>query len=236
MAIAVGVFDDETMCQPDLLPSSLPELPHPPWTKAHLERDPKSDALEITATNTPLPGVSEGWHHNSVDVLSLDPIKDYRSNVYEVRYRGRPAVVKICPWEWYMPNMENETNAHELFDEHRRLRDPDEAKVAPEFLGHVTENGRIMGVLLEKKEGVFASIEDLAICEAAVRQVHKMGLVHGDVNRYNFLVDRDAGRASLVDFEHVEVYDEAKAQAELASLPSELREDIGRGGVRIVEE
>jgi hypothetical protein len=63
-----------------------------------------------------------------------------------------------------------------------------------------------------------------------------MGLVHGDVNRYNFLVDRLNRLVSMVDFEHATALDEEAAEIELQSLPSELKEETGRGGpVRTVK-
>jgi tRNA A-37 threonylcarbamoyl transferase component Bud32 len=60
-----------------------------------------------------------------------------------------------------------------------------------------------MGFLLEKKEGGSASIQDLGTCETALRVLHKLGLVHGDVNRYSFLAtEKDV---KLVDFGGLEV-------------------------------
>lgn len=39
-----------------------------------------------------------------------------------------------------------------------------------------------------------------------------MGLVHGDVNRYNFLVDEQNGRTCMVDSEHAENFEAAEAE------------------------
>lgn len=109
-------------------------------------------------------------------------------------------------------------------DEH-----PEEPPMAPRFLGYLTENGRIMGFLLEKIDGEPGCIDDLASCEALVRRLHsQVGLIHGGSNRYNFVVSGTGTR--LVDFEHAEDFDEALAAAELQSLPAELSEESGRGG------
>lgn len=85
--------------------------------------------------------------------------------------------------------MENEIAAYELFDNNHRLF-PEERKISSKCLGHLTKNGRIIGVLLEKKKGAHASLDDLATCEATLRQIHKIGLVHGNVSRYNFRFDK----------------------------------------------
>jgi tRNA A-37 threonylcarbamoyl transferase component Bud32 len=84
--------------------------------------------------------------------------------------------------------------------------------------------------LSERLDGEFASVDDLPSCESALRRLHAMGLVHGDVNRYNFIVDRQSGQVSMVDFEHAAALDEEAADTELQSLPSELEEETGRGG------
>lgn len=59
--------------------------------------------------------------------------------------------------------------------------------------GHLTENGRVMGFLVEKVEGRFACSDDLAQCEALLRRLHglgDLGLVPRDVNRYNFIMKK----------------------------------------------
>lgn len=86
-----------------------------------------------------------------------------------------------------------------------------------------------MGMLLEKIDGGLASLGDLDSCEQILRRVHRMGIVHGDVNRYNFLVDQSSGQVRLIDFEHAEVFDAQRASQELKSLSSELIEETGRG-------
>lgn len=107
---------------------------------------------------------------------------------------------------------------------------PTEPPCAPKFLGHLTENDRIIGFLLQKVEGGPAGVDDLANCEALLRRLHRLELIHGDVNQNNFIVDRVSGsNMRLIDFEHVEPFDEGLARAELLSLPVELAEETGRG-------
>lgn len=69
-----------------------------------------------------------------------------------------------------------------------------------------------MGFLMEKVEGRFACSDDLAQCEALLRRLHglgDLGLVHRDVNRYNFIIEEGhGGSVRLVDFEHAKDYDE----------------------------
>ncbi|KAI1271329.1 alpha-galactosidase A [Xylaria sp. FL0933] len=97
------------------------------------------------------------------------------------------------------------------------------------FLAHVHENGRIVGFLLEKIEGRSASSQDLSVCETALRKLYELGLVHGDVNRYNFLVTEEG--VKLLDFERLRENASPESMSkELESLRAELVDESGRGG------
>lgn len=101
--------------------------------------------------------------------------------------------------------------------------------LAPRFLGHIHENGRIIGFLLEKMEGRFASFQDLRTCETALGKLHELGFKHGDVNRYNFLITEDG--VKLLDFECLlENASPESMRKELESLRAELVDESGRGG------
>jgi hypothetical protein len=237
MTIPAEVFDEDTMCRPYLLIPRLPKFPEGPWSRIKITRTCDATGqgtIALSATNEPLPEIQDTWHHNRVDVLSLEQIKDLKSNVHEVLYNGKPAISKIAAFEWDVPRLERETWAYSILDEHQRLTGD---QISPKVLGHLTECGRIIGLLLERQEGRFASIEDLPDCEATVRKLHEIGLIHGDVNRYNFIVNKEQGGVTMVDFEHATaVFSEEDAEKEIQSLESELNEDTGRGGPpRLVE-
>ena len=227
MLIPVAVFDDDTMCQPQLLVPSLPDLPATDWTRMVINRS-SDGTLESTISSNPLWSVQQVWHPERIDVLSLPNVKEYRSTVHEVTYHGRPAITKIACFDWQISNIDNETWAYSVISQ-RMKQNPDARVIAPKFLGHLTENGRVMGMLLEKVEGDFATIEDFRSCETAVRKVHALGLTHGDINRYNFVIDRLSLNTYLVDFEHAETFGQEKADLEIQVLPAELTEETGRG-------
>ena len=62
-------------------------------------------------------------------------------------------------------------------------------QIGPEFLGHLTEEGRVIGFLIER---VFdcrhATPEDLSLCQHTLAKLHKLGIKHGDTNKHNFLI------------------------------------------------
>ncbi|KAH7265456.1 uncharacterized protein BKA55DRAFT_590739 [Fusarium redolens] len=216
LTISVGTLDDDTMCRPYSQPSRPSRL--------------ANGSLTSVISMDPLPEIRTAWHEQHVDVLTLKSTGRFRSGVHEVQYDDVPAIDKIACFEWEIRRIERETWAYSLLaDDHSQ--NPNESPIAPKLLAHLTENGRIMGLLLEKVDGESACINDLDHCETLLRRLHHdLGLIHGDVNRYNFLVDRVSGSGvRLVDFEHAEDINESLARDELLSLPAELTEETRRG-------
>ncbi|KAI0432583.1 hypothetical protein F5Y09DRAFT_301274 [Xylaria sp. FL1042] len=123
---------------------------------------------------------------------------------------------------WEVQYMEAETRMYQVLEGQG---------IAPEFLGHVHEAGRVIGFLLEKVvDGRNAESSDLEVCKATLRRFHALGFVHGDCNKYNFIIRPD-GRAVLIDFDHSKpCTDPVLMEAEIASLEGQLAEMTGRGG------
>ncbi|KAJ5934394.1 alpha-galactosidase A [Penicillium verhagenii] len=215
LTILSGVFDKDTMRQPDLLLPKLPELPDSPWTTMTISRG-GDGSLKSRISTDQLPGVKGIWHDVCIDIFSLkwkNCLK--KDRVYEVEYEGAPAVAKIACFEWCLLRIERETWAYSKIESYRREH-PDEPPIAPEFLGHLTENGRTIGFLLEKVNGKPAVVNDLANCEALLRRLHRLKLVHGDPNTHNFIVDRaSGGKVRLIDFETAMDFDEYAARDDL---------------------
>lgn len=228
LTISSNSFDEDTMCRPYLLIPKLPEFPATQWTTMNISRD-ENGSLTSTISTDPLRGINQAWHDTFIDVLSLERTKRYNSGVHEVQYDGAPAVAKIACFEWDIARIEHETWVYSILSSYR-CQHPNESSFFPEFLGHLTENDRVIGFLMQKIDGEPAGIDDLADCKAALQKLHSLDLIHGDVNRYNFLFNRaSSSGAYLVDFEHVRLFDEDLAREELLSLPSELVEETGRG-------
>lgn len=227
LVIYPGTFDRDTLSLPL---GSLPPLPYnEQWTVAHISRNKTSGLLETSTSNRTLAGVKCQWHPNLVDVLELERTKQLTAAAFEALSHSTlpsipasPATViaKIARFEWEIPRVERETRAYQLLEG---------SGLAPRFLGHLHENGRIMGLLLEKVEGRPACAQDLGDCEAAVERLHGLGLLHGDVNRYNFLITAEG--VKLIDFERVqENASPGSMSKEVESLRAELVDESGRGG------
>ncbi|CAI7646524.1 unnamed protein product [Penicillium glandicola] len=230
--ISPKTFDRDTLSFPV---QSLPNLPwSDEWTVAHISRDETSGDLKTSISNRPLAGVKCQWHCTLLDCLELERIKPLTAAAFEavshptlpiIFQTSATVIAKIARFEWEIPRIERETRAYQLLEG---------SGLTPRFLGHIHENGRIMGFLLEKIEGHPASIQDLDICEAALGKLHELGFLHGDANRYNFLVTEEG--VKLLDFECLqENASRESMREELESLRLELTEESGRGGGFILQ-
>lgn len=145
-----------------------------------------------------------------------------RTNVYEVTCPGfnSPVIAKFARFEWEVPQLEVETAAYSWVDGHG---------IGPVFLGHLTEEDRVIDFLITRIDGCrHATIEDLPLCRSALSRLHRLGIKHGDINKHNFLIHD--GEATLIDFDRsLRLADENGLQAELQQLQVELCGDTGRG-------
>lgn len=240
ITIVPGTLHPELLSYPL---ASLPALPYDDqsWTVALISRDPQSGELVTQLSDRKLAGVENIWHERSFDVLKLQRTKQLSPAAFEALLSDRASTqtlqespstsenvevfAKIARFDWEVPRIERETRIYQL------LHESSAEDLAPRFLGHLHEGGRVMGFLLEKVQGRnHASIEDLHDCECALKRFHALGLIHGDVNRYNFLVGKNS--VQLIDFEaSEEVGDDEESQlTERRSLRAELTEETGRGG------
>ncbi|OJI89420.1 hypothetical protein ASPTUDRAFT_49037 [Aspergillus tubingensis CBS 134.48] len=233
LTIRPGTFNRSTLSTPL---SSLPNLPgDDTWNCALISRDPASGELTTDLQTRNLTGITDIWHPMQIDCLQLRRTRQLTATAFEATYcsttsellstttlENTTVIVKIARFEWELPRLSQETS---IYKQLQGISD-----LAPRFLGHVHEHGRVIGFILEKIEGREAGIEDLVGCQAALKRLHDIGIVHGDVNRYNLVV-RDGGTVRLIDFESSWQDKGAIAimRAEMESLGEQLVEETGRG-------
>lgn len=214
-----GTYDYEVLSFPPDLLDQLPMLPPGDWTQARVFRHPGNRDLSVQVSFTTLAGVRECWHHNVTDVLSVPLGDSIKMRVHIASYGSKETIAKIARFEFEIPWTETETAVYKAIDGHA---------IAPAFLGHLTEHGRIIGFLIEKIEGRCASIGDLEACQTAVQRLHSLNIVHGDLNRHNFIVS-SAG-VTLIDFENATLNGSKEAmEKEIQELAAHLTDETGRG-------
>ena len=227
LIISPQTFERDTLSFPL---QSLPYLPYnEEWTVAHISRDKASGDLKTLLSNRKLAGVSCQWHPTQINCLELKKTKQLTAKTFEAVLNSSlsttlrlptTVIAKIARFEWEIPQIEKETRAYRLLNG---------TGLTPLFLGHIHENGRVMGFLVEKIEGRPASFNEAGFCKTALGKLHKLGHRHGDVNRYNFLVTNKGAR--LIDFEClVENASPASIREEMETVSRELVSVSGCGG------
>lgn len=132
-------------------------------------------------------------------------------------------IAKFAVFPWETSWLEDETIAYQWIDG---------KDIGPRFLGHLTEDGRVIGVLLERVlEARHAEPEHLSLCQQAVQELHNLGIRHGDLNKHNILIS--GGRATLIDFDMARrCEDERVLKEEFDGLLDALKDVSGKGGVK----
>ncbi|KAL1874330.1 hypothetical protein Daus18300_003694 [Diaporthe australafricana] len=150
--------------------------------------------------------------------------KKLTANTFECVRKGQSVfsqlhIAKIAYFEWEIPNIERETHIYRLLQQ---------TDITPRFLGHIHEEGRVIGFLPEKLDGVSAGIEHHSRCAEILGRLHQVELLHGDVNRYNFISGQS--RTKMIDFEQCQKLQDRKLmESEILSLPSQLQDESGHG-------
>ncbi|KAI5924345.1 hypothetical protein F4810DRAFT_709680 [Camillea tinctor] len=81
-------------------------------------------------------------------------------------------------------------------------KDLEGADIAPQFMGHVMEQGRIVGFLVEWIEDAEEPVLefDTDLLADALSKLHARGILHKDIHAGNFLIKDN--RAYIIDFEY----------------------------------
>ncbi|KAF2106087.1 alpha-galactosidase A precursor [Lophiotrema nucula] len=229
LTIDPGLYDVGDMCFGPSLISMLPPLPPGDWNQGHISNDASKGRPHFSrVTKAQLPEITNIWHPRQVDYLELGMGKKLRSNVYEATcpcVDSNMIIAKFARFSWEMPQLDAEARAYQWIERQN---------IGPKFLGHISEEGRVIGFMIERiADCRHAAPGDVALCQQTLRRLHELGIRHGDVNRHNFLVHD--GRATLIDFDMAaRGADEQALEEEFRRVQEELQDTSGRGG-RIVE-
>jgi serine/threonine protein kinase len=202
----------------------------PPAISEILERTPRPSECNwadirknnrVEWSKRPLKGLRSCWHQEKIDLRDLEPVKYLRHRVWQVRYRGRLSVAKIARFEFELPWVERETLVYSIIDGE---------SIGPSFLGHLTEEERVMGLLLEYvPDARPAGPADSAKCLTVLRKLHAFHILHTDTNIYNFLIVTETGVGLMCDFEDCKLdVDSVELEQEEHDLRTKLQEDIGQ--------
>ncbi|KAI4275599.1 MAG: hypothetical protein LQ337_003111 [Flavoplaca oasis] len=220
VSIDAGVYDEDDNYFPPRLLDLLPPLPSGDWNKGHITKTKERPEPHFAWTRrADLPRITSTWHPTHVEFNELRIDSKLMPNVAEASHpEFGDVIAKYARFEWEISSYQAETEVYSWLEGHN---------IGPNFLSHLTEDGRVIGFLLQKLNGHHAGIQDLPRCEDIVRKLHSLHILHGDINRYNFLVNQKQVR--LIDFEtSVRGQDEDKQAEELRGLKGELLDGLDK--------
>ncbi|KAI9838942.1 MAG: hypothetical protein M1819_004150 [Sarea resinae] len=210
-----GIYDDDDMGSGPIFPTLIPPLPSGEWNVATISKDEKNngEAYFASASKVDLPCIQSLWHPLRIEYLDLSIGQKIEGRLYEAtcpnHFGDSSVILKFARFGWQIPCVQ----------------------APPRFLGHILEEGRAIGFILERiTDARHAGVEDLDLCQAALSKLHSLGFKHGDVNKHNFLVRN--GKTLMIDFESLQKCDDqAELVKEMEKLKESLADTSGIGGV-----
>ncbi|RAL09395.1 alpha-galactosidase A precursor [Aspergillus homomorphus CBS 101889] len=227
LTVEPGIYEVDDLCFEPSLVRILPKFPTGNWNEAFVARNDDDGQPYFACFNlTQFPSVQNAWHKTLVEYTDMTLGKYLRRGVYEAKCPGFHdlVVAKFATFNHEIQYLENETTAYQWLDGY---------VIGPQFLGHITEHGRVIGFLMERiTDARHAGPEDLQACQEVLSRLHTLGLRHGDTNLHNFLIRE--GKAILIDFDTTrKCDDEESLRTELEMLPVCLADKSGRGGTTV---
>lgn len=212
--------------------TSFPPLPEGDWRVKQVVRDMQTgqpkfvDAGRFDQMALRPRGVRNAWHPIRIDYFDAD-LRTVLRAVKGVQVLGhndqlrlvthpafsggtKPVLMKTFDFPMDRRHVESETRAYRILAG---------KGLAPEFLGHVTAEGLIIGFFLEWMDAgtggddrnrydnrlKHPGLEDKELCIETVGRLHNLGIVHGDLHPGNMLLrpNRVNGDPSIIfiDFE-----------------------------------
>ncbi|PKX90707.1 uncharacterized protein P174DRAFT_462885 [Aspergillus novofumigatus IBT 16806] len=136
-----------------------------------------------------------------LNLLDLTRVSRISDRISRVKYDGKTWILKVARFRHEIPALQQEET-----------------------------KARTVGFLVEEILGKIPDIHNLRHCVETVRLLHTCGIVHGDLNKYNFLMTEHG--AKNFDFEASAArpdVDPAAAEEELKSFPGKLAGEPGIG-------
>jgi hypothetical protein len=218
------MYNPEEMGDENIVNCNVPLLPPGNWNTGHISVNCAGSAHFSEIKKVELPGVTHLWHPFKIDHLDLHMGRKLKPNVYEATIPflfNLSIVVKFARFPSEIQYLDSETSAYQWLQNHQ---------IGPQFLMHLTEEGRVIGFAMERITNFrHATPEDLALCQQALSKLHRLNIKHGDINKYNFLIHD--GRATLIDFEDaLQCSNAIELEEEFRELEKALSDNSGIGG------
>ncbi|KAI9684822.1 MAG: hypothetical protein M1829_000197 [Trizodia sp. TS-e1964] len=204
LVIDDGVFDMPQLFDPETFATILPSLPPDDWNHAYFSKNP-----------------TKGGPY-CIEFLDFKLGQMFHCGTYRATSSrlDSEVILKTSRFPSDMQFFEVEPDMYETLEGHQ---------MTPKFLGHLMEHGRVVGIIIEYiSNGHPPTVEDLPLCQQVLAKMHKLGFLHGDINKHQFIICD--GRAFLIDFATTRRCDDPKLlEEEFQSLEKYLLYDSDFG-------
>ncbi|KAE8412289.1 hypothetical protein BDV36DRAFT_305011 [Aspergillus pseudocaelatus] len=160
-----------------------------------------------------------------VNFLDLTTVSRISYRLSRVRYGDEIWVLKIARFKHEIPSLQHEVS---IYSKLMASGYP----LAPKFIAFVYEEtkNRTVGFLMEEVSGRIPGTQDFNDCAETVRLLHEHGIVHGDLNKHNFLVTEEGVKLFYFEVSAAkEDADPAATEEELKGLVARLEDESGIG-------
>ncbi|KAI1740765.1 hypothetical protein F4680DRAFT_447620 [Xylaria scruposa] len=212
VGVNAGVFPGRWWSK-DTSHLEFPPFPTGSWNVGQIRRFENGEVGFTKTLEMPLEGVDNAfvWHPTKIEFTEFELVSPFKNeykgtdgrlwHVKHPSFKDKSIFIKIDPVSnnWTKRFMEAETRVYQ------RVAG---LGIAPEFLGHVTYQGVVIGFILEWIEGAkTAAKKDKSARLAAIKKLHALEITHGTAHRDNFLKVGD--NILIIDFEEARFDEQA---------------------------
>jgi hypothetical protein len=143
-------------------------------------------------------------HYPLFQITQLKTIHQFKQRVSQVELESKSHILKIATFAHEVRWIRQEIKVYHYLTTRN-------SGLVPRLLGYACEQERIIGFLCEMVVGRVPSTDDIEVCRRGLDQLHREGVIHGDINKYNIFITAEG--LKFVDLEDailVDSIDDAK--------------------------
>lgn len=154
------------------------------------------------------------------DLFTLQDVKQVKHRTCRFQESGTQCYMKIARFGFEIQTLKQEVRAYLTLTALG-------TNLAPKLLGFVYEEtpDRIVGLVMEAIEGRRPTPVDFEMCSDALEELHRLGIIHGDINNHNIIIHADGVR--FIDFEdaYIRTSNQDRSWAWRTSLEMQVLKD-----------
>ncbi|KAF2254348.1 hypothetical protein BU26DRAFT_514278 [Trematosphaeria pertusa] len=131
-----------------------------------------------------------------LQIAQLQTLQEFKQRVSQVQSGSDTCILKIATFAHEIPSLRQEVKVYHFLATRR-------STLVPRLLGYACEQERIVGFLCKMVVGHVPSTDDADACQRGLERLHREGVIHRDINKYNILITAEGPK--FIDLEHATV-------------------------------